>query len=764
MKSIKAKFTIIFGVLLLIFIGSGMMSILNMGNITNHFKDIHEKDKPRLDAMRNLLSHIIDMETGQRGYKLTKDKIFLEPYMEGKTAFDNDYADLVKRLHENIKNKYGNSPEALACREFGYIAKLTEVDDLINSWKHQIVCLGNSEYNGKYTIDKTRILLNSIIKEESDCINKEYKKALKIERVAQNIFIVISIGALFVIVGIILYISKAIIVPIKKLIEGTEQIGAGNLTHRTNIDRKDELGALSKSFNHMTKQWQDSQDSLEVFKDYAERSVQGMGWADLNGKVIYANKALRDLLNDDAQNTCGTPILDFYSKEEKQRLTDEVFPTVMEKGQWTGELELNGKITTNDLILMRDKKGKPLYFSNLVTDVTEQKKYETTLKEEKNKSELLAKEAQTANVAKSEFLASMSHEIRTPMNSIIALSELMKSDDMSEEHHQWIEVINGAGVSLLNLINDILDFSKIEAGKLQIENVPCDPEDIMESVEMLAPQAKAKGIELNISYDLPRTILADPTRIRQCLVNLVGNAIKFTKEGSVDFVASCNNDIIKFIIADTGIGIKEEQRKTILEPFSQADASTTRNFGGTGLGLSITKKLIDLMGGKLHISSTWGVGSTFEVTIPVNAIDKQVITKRPEIDRSEKLCGHILVAEDDKRNQVAISATLKKMGLTYKMVDNGKEAVSEYMLNKKQYNLILMDMMMPVMSGYDASKILKQQNCEIPIVALTASAMKGDMEKCINAGCDDYVAKPITFNSIYDRLNENLLIPIKVSH
>jgi len=165
-KSIKAKFTIIFGVLLLIFIGSGMMSILNIGNITNHFKDIHEKDKPRLDAMRNLLSHIIDMETGQRGYKLTKDKIFLEPYMEGKTAFDNDYADLVKRLHENIKNKYGNSPEALACREFGYIAKLTEVDDLINSWKHQIVCLGNSEYNGKYTIDKTRILLIQLLKKK----------------------------------------------------------------------------------------------------------------------------------------------------------------------------------------------------------------------------------------------------------------------------------------------------------------------------------------------------------------------------------------------------------------------------------------------------------------------------------------------------------------------------------------------------------------------------------------------------------------------
>lgn len=387
-------------------------------------------------------------------------------------------------------------------------------------------------------------------------------------------------------------------------------------------------------------------------------------------------------------------------------------------------------------------------------------------------------QARKADVLKSEFLANMSHEIRTPMSAILGFGEVLSEEQqLTQKQNEYVQMILNNGKMLLQLINDILDFSKIEAGKLSVETIEFSLSDFLEDVlSTLHPMAAAKGLQFEILQcsELPAVLRSDPVRIRQCLVNLVGNAIKFTEAGHV-FVnlvhqREDDTDYIRFDVEDTGIGIPPDRQEDIFNAFTQVDGSHTRKFGGTGLGLSITRRLIELLGGRISLKSTVGSGTVFSMWIPAGVkVDEQPSINRYQMVESalaepakaepEQLTGRILIVEDAKANQELIRLLLQKMGLETVVVENGQKAVDAVL--GQPFDLVLMDMQMPVMNGYEATRAIRAKGLTLPIVALTAHAMKGDEEKCLEAGCDSYLTKPINRKALMKILTRYLADPAK---
>jgi signal transduction histidine kinase/CheY-like chemotaxis protein len=381
--------------------------------------------------------------------------------------------------------------------------------------------------------------------------------------------------------------------------------------------------------------------------------------------------------------------------------------------------------------------------------------------------------AETANLAKSEFLANMSHEIRTPMTAILGYAELLLEDGdlirAPERRVDAISTIMRNGSHLLGIINDILDLSKIEAGKMQVESVRVSIVQTMEEVlSLMQVKASAKALSLNCDYktSIPETIICDPTRIRQVLVNLVGNAVKFTEIGGVRIECSYiagPAPRLEFDVVDTGLGMTPKQLENLFHPFSQADTSTTRHFGGTGLGLTISRRLARALGGDVQVvESALGQGTRMRLSISPaipegtpffkpNARNKLLQTANsaasPKTAASTSLEGaRILLAEDGPDNQRLISFVLRKAGAEVKVVENGRLAVDAALSARdagQPYDVILSDMQMPEMDGYEAAALLRAEGYKGPIIALTAHAMAGDREKCLAAGCNDFTTKPI---------------------
>jgi PAS domain S-box-containing protein len=434
-----------------------------------------------------------------------------------------------------------------------------------------------------------------------------------------------------------------------------------------------------------------------------------------------------------------------------------------------GEIKKNGRIQEKEILAYK-KNGEPIYCLTSIEyieienkmasvstfqDITERRNIETQLTEAK-------REAEKATLSKNTFLANMSHEIRTPLNAMLGFADLLEATQLNELQKEYLDAIEVSGKNLLTIINDILDFSKIEAGMLSIEQVSFGPQQLIQSVyTMFFKKAQSKNLKLFISLDpkLPPLLSGDPIRLNQIMINLIGNAVKFTAKGSVsvdcEVMERINNKVkLRFSVKDTGIGIPREKLATVFDRFTQAENNTTRNFGGTGLGLSIAKRLIELQGGEIFVNSKPGKGSEFYFTVEYMIADGKEYTlvlhnrkKTEGVFKGKKA----LVVEDNPLNQKLVLTLLKNEGFDAEVAENGQIAVD--LLKEKTYGIILMDLQMPVLDGYEATrKIRREVKSTIPIIAMTANAMAGEQERCMDTGMDDYITKPFKAASLLNIL------------
>ncbi len=515
-------------------------------------------------------------------------------------------------------------------------------------------------------------------------------------------------------------------------------------------------GVLSSSLSQMISR-QSLADSEIKFRTLIETAADGILVSE-NGVSFESNPAFLSMFGYEPKDILGRSILDYVSPELKYRTEEHVrvgyalpYETICRrKDGSTFHAEVYGRSV--------ELAGKKVRVTT-VRDITERKLIDATLRESEHR-------ARQADHAKSRFLANMSHEIRTPLNGIIGMTQLISDTQLTEEQKDLVETIRISSDTLLTLVNDILDLSKIEAQEMTIESIAFDVNKVVEDVhKTMSFAAKVKGLEFRrmLAPNLGCDLKGDPTRVRQVLLNLVNNAIKFTSQGAVEIhtlVLNAGLTSIKFRVEihDTGIGIKPDALARLFKPFSQADASTTREYGGTGLGLSISKSLINAMGGQIGVIEKIPQGSIFwfELELDIENAHKDMRSSSAKIESlaSGALADfRILVAEDNSINAKVVSAMLSRMGYNSLLVGNGAEALDA--LRTQPFDLVLMDCQMPEMDGYEATRKIRaadQSWNKIPVIAQTANAMKDDLDLCMAAGMNDYITKPINYDVMQEVL------------
>ncbi|MCX7747371.1 MAG: PAS domain S-box protein [Clostridia bacterium] len=510
-----------------------------------------------------------------------------------------------------------------------------------------------------------------------------------------------------------------------------------------------------------------------------EQSPSTIVITDRKGNIEYVNPKFSQTSGFSLEEALGKNPRILKSGNQGEEVYRELWDTIQSGREWRGELcnkKKNGELYWEfaSISPVKNTKGEIDYYIAIKEDITQRKRTEEELQK--------AKEiAEKANMAKSDFLAKMSHEIRTPMNGIIGMTDLVMSTELNEEQREYLEMIKTSADSLLEIINDILDISKIEAGKLQVEEVCFHFKKVMDdTLDFFTVNANKKGLRLTrVIEELPQYVYGDPVRFKQILVNLLGNAVKFTSKGEITFHAQKLNTSretleLRISVKDTGIGIPPDKVEHLFKSFNQLDNSYTRHYGGTGLGLAISKQLIEMMGGQIFVESNPGEGSIFYFILKFKLAKEQqeekeinILHAPNRVDREGKpflagnsLCDEgyslsILLAEDNYINQRVAVSILEKKDWRVIIANNGKEVMK--ILQEKSVDLILMDIQMPEMDGLETTAAIREREKDsgehIPIIAMTAYAIKGDRERCLEAGMDYYVSKPINPEDLYHAID-----------
>lgn len=488
--------------------------------------------------------------------------------------------------------------------------------------------------------------------------------------------------------------------------------------------------------------------SEKSYRDVIDNSMAIITTHDLEGRFLTVNPMVGKLYGYEDEEMIGHSITEFMLPEDSSFFNAIYLDKIIEEKQANGILRVVNKngnvIYTLYNNFLKEEPGKPPYIIGFSVDITDRVLAEKELKKAKKITEELAK-------TKQNFLANMSHEIRTPMNAIMGMANQLGKTQLNSTQQFYLNTINAASDNLLVIINDILDLSKIEAGKLSFENIGFEPQlFVLNAMQVLANKADEKGLQLTNSYfdnAVSKVLIGDPYRLNQVMLNLISNAIKFTEKGSIDVklsVVSSNlqSQLIQIAITDTGIGMEDEFVQRLFDKFSQEYESVSRKYGGTGLGMSICKDLIELMGGKIYASSKKGVGTTitFELELkkgtPADLKTKEIIEFEKDFLADKK----ILIVDDNDMNRLVASIILENYGTQIFEAVNGAEAIE--MVNSVKPHLVLMDLQMPIINGFDATETIRKQGNNVPIIALTANAIKGENDKCFISGMNDYVPKP----------------------
>jgi PAS domain S-box-containing protein len=509
-------------------------------------------------------------------------------------------------------------------------------------------------------------------------------------------------------------------------------------------------------------------ENEERFRELAE-NIDEVFWIEDRSGIVYISPAYEKVWGRTCKSLYENPDSFFESihPEDKEKLKKIFEDDNLNQGS---QLNSQYRIVRPDgsvrwiwsrIFPIHDSEMNIIKTVGFAEDITHIKEYEESLRQAKE-------EAETAHQTKSQFLANMSHEIRTPMNGMLGMIQLAQIADSREEIREYLYTARKSADALLKVINDVLDYSKIEAGKMLIEKIPFNVAEIVNEVlTLFSIHARDKHLKIltHIDNRIPNMVVGDPTRIRQVLSNIIGNAVKFTHKGmitvNVEPESTSNTEtLLKFTIGDTGIGIPENKIDRLFKSFSQVDSSLTRVYGGTGLGLIISKELVHLMGGSIWVESKEGVGSKFFFSLPLGYVQTQ---KKSNLSNTDRTLRHgdegavnikLLLVEDDEINQVLFSKFFKTKNIHTTIASNGQEAVQ--MVEQSQFDIILMDIQMPIMNGQEATAILRKKEKDtenhIPIIALTAHAMKGDREVFLAEGMDDYVSKPVDLEGLYQKI------------